>query len=175
MSAGIAAARGAALLLVLSAAAPAEAADGLARCAAIDAPAARLACYDSLAGRKPTATPPSAANAALTPAPAPAPSAVPVTSAPSTAPADANFGLAKVQRPAAVPDEPTSIQARVESVRENRLGSVLVRLDNGQTWSINEAEVRVAPGDAVTVERAALHSFLMKTPSRHSYRAVRVQ
>jgi hypothetical protein len=32
----------------------------------------------------------------------------------------------------------------------------------------------VRPGDTVTIKRAALGSFLMMTPSRHSYRVERL-
>jgi hypothetical protein len=48
-------------------------------------------------------------------------------------------------------------------------------LDNGQTWTFVEQEPRLRPGDPVTIKRASLSSFLMTTPSRHSYRVQRLK
>jgi len=54
-----------------------------------------------------------------------------------------------------------------------------VVLDNGQLWvftdSEAEADARLNPGDPVTIKRAALGSFLMKTASNHSYHVHRLQ
>jgi hypothetical protein len=86
-----------------------------AQCAAVGDPAARLACYDALAGRAPAAVPP---------VPAPAPAAAPATSA-------ADFGKPK---PAPKIDE--SLNARiVGAFREWQPGTVF-KLDNGQTWRV---------------------------------------
>ena len=50
-----------------------------------------------------------------------------------------------------------------------------VSLDNGQIWAVNELGAALRAGDAVTIKRGALGSFLMKTPARRSYHARRIQ
>jgi hypothetical protein len=74
----------------------------------------------------------------------------------------------------AVPAGPASIKAIVSQITEDRLSHVYLVLDNGQTWEFTEGDPRVRPGDTVTIKRAALGSFLMLTPSRHSYRVERL-
>jgi hypothetical protein len=74
----------------------------------------------------------------------------------------------------AVPAGPASIKAIVSQITEDRLNHVYLVLDNGQTWEFTETDPRVRPGDTVTIKRAALGSFLMLTPSRHSYRVERL-
>ena len=106
----------------------------------------------------------------------------PVTSAASpgsaspapTAPGPADFGLSKRQLKA-IPEGPDSIQAEVSQITEDRLNNVYVVLDNGQTWAFVEPDPRIRPGDSVKIKRASLGSFLMTTPSRHSYRVRRLQ
>ena len=173
-------------------AAPPSAGD-LARCAAIAAPVTRLACYDALAGRSvpPAASvPPSAAAPA--PSPTPAPAAAPVVAPvvaqvaaspplPATAPAPddpGNFGLTPAQLRTA-PAGPVSIQAHVAKIIESRLGvgHPSVVLDNGQTWTFTEPDddARLGPGVPVTIKRAALGSYLLISPSKHSYHVRRLQ
>jgi len=50
-----------------------------------------------------------------------------------------------------------------------------VVLDNGQTWTVMDNDGRLASGDAVTIKRAALGSFLMMAPSNHRYRVRRIK
>jgi hypothetical protein len=171
-----------------SAAAP-DAAD-LARCAQIAAPDARLACFDALSSSAKRAAPvapaaPAAPAAAAKPAPAPTPApgiapppAAAVTSATSAAPASdpRNFGLTQTQiQP--VPQGPAAIEARVAKLINTRYGSNYVVLDNGQTWAYTDSDQdeRLLPGDQVTIRRASLGSFLMKTPSRNAYHVRRTQ
>jgi hypothetical protein len=177
----------------MSATAP-TAAD-LARCAGIVAPDARLACYDALAGRSADR---SAPTAATTPAPASAPTAAttpaPASAAPPTAaPAPAtlpqastndprNFGFTEAQlhaqaQPHAAPEAPATLQARIAKFIDNRAGRAYVVLDNGQTWALVDADddARLSSGDAVTIKRASLGSFLMVTPSKHSLHVRRLQ
>jgi len=180
-------------LAALAAAAPGP---DLARCAALAAPDARLACYDTLAGRAstpPPATPPSAAvpatpiatptaptpapTAASAPVPSPAPAApAPPVTAAAAASDPANFGLTPAQVHAA-PTGPTSIQARVAKFAASRFGQPTVLLDNGQTWVLVEGgeDAGLSPGDPVTIKRALLGSFLLSTPSKHSYHVRRAQ
>jgi hypothetical protein len=168
----------------------------LARCAAIAAPEARLACYDALAGRSvpPAASAARPSAAVLSPAPAPAapPVAPPVAASvaapvaassplPATAPAaddPGNFGLTRAQLHTASAG-PISIQAHVAKFIESRLGigHPSVVLDNGQTWTFTEPDddARLGPGVPVTIKRAALGSYLLISPSKHSYHVRRLQ
>ncbi len=57
----------------------------------------------------------------------------------------------------------------------DRLGTVSVSLDNGQTWTFHDFDPRLKSGDPVTIRRASFGSFLMTTPGRHTYRALRTQ
>jgi hypothetical protein len=171
----------------------------LERCAGIAAPDARLACYDALAGRSApaTAAAPTPTLPTPTPAPAPAPptagaatSATPAAPAAPPAPAPVssfasdprNFGLTEAQQhaqaqPHAAPEGPASVQARVTKLIDNRAGRAYVVLDNGQTWVFVDAadDARLSPGDPVTIKRGSLGSFLMLTPSKHSFHVRRTQ
>jgi hypothetical protein len=173
----------------------------LARCAAISAGNERLACYDALAVvavpgiRIAPATVAAPAGATAAPAVsgtatgspnAPSASSVakpevaaagagqPAKAARSANPDDpANFGLNRQQLKAA-PAGPDSVKSTVSQITQDRLNNVYLVLDNGQTWGFVEPDPRVRPGDSVTINRAAFGSFLMMTPSRHSYRVQRV-
>jgi hypothetical protein len=146
----------------------------LARCAAVSGRDERLACYDALAAV-------SVPGVRIAPAPA-APAGEAPADAGQAAPAartanpddPANFGLTRHQLKV-IPQGPDSIKAVVSQLTEDRLNNVYLVLDNGQTWGFIEPDPRVRPGDPVTIKRAALGSFLMTTPSRHSYRVQRVK
>ena len=60
-------------------------------------------------------------------------------------------------------------------VNTSQFGGVEVLLDNGQTWALNEPNEQLGTGDAVTIKRAALGSFLMTTPAKKSFRVRRLQ
>lgn len=163
------------LLVVLhtvdsSAAGPAVDASALAHCAAITGADERLTCYDALAHR--TLYPPAAA--AVPPGPS-VPGAAAVTTA-QGAPASAvpqNFGLSRHEQTA--PNQPDNIHAVVTETSADRQGNVYVTLDNGQQWTFNASDSPVRPNDKVTIERAALGSFLLVTANRHSYHVRRVR
>ena len=170
---------GAALVLMAAAAATAAAPsnDDMARCAVIPAPDSRLACYDALAHRP--ADKMSSAAAKTTPAPAPAPVPAPAAAvapaaaaAPVSAPAIAadpkNFGLTAAQQHR-VDAGPKAIAAHIAVVSSDKLGHTTVVLDSGQTWTVLDDDGRISAGDAVRIKRAALGSYLMFTPSNHSY------
>ena len=161
----------------------------LAHCAAIIAADERLACYDSLARPKPK--PAATANSApasdkASPRTATAASATPTTAAATAAPTAAatsataagaaadpanSFGLTKHTAPSE--EGPNHIQAQVTKVDTDRLGKVRVSLDNGQAWTFNAPEALIRVGDAVTIRRGALGSFLLTTPAHHTYKAQR--
>jgi hypothetical protein len=182
----------AALPLPRSAAAAAAVDPGaLAHCAAITGADERLACYDTLARPKPSpaaaanpapasgkasphaaTAPPATTTAAAAMTAAPAAAATGTAAAGTTADSANSFGLTKHAAPEPGPDR---IQAHVTNVDANRLGNVRVSLDNGQVWTYNDPDALIRVGDAVTIKRGALGSFLLTTPAHHTYKAQRSQ
>ena len=140
--------------------------DPIARCAAIDAPDARLTCYDRVAGRgvAPAAGSTTAAPAAAAPG-APGP-AVPTGGAQA-------FGLTPAHRNDVI-TEPPSVDAVIASAGAAGSGKSTIRLDNGQTWLVLDTDERLGAGDKVSIRRAALGSFMMTTAARHSYKVRRL-
>jgi hypothetical protein len=175
-----------ALLALSISASAAPSNSDMARCAAIDAPDARLACYDMLAHRPADKTPRAAATPASSAPAAPASAAkvtAPATAAavPAQAPAAApnpadpkNFGLTPAQQ-RTTDLGPKSIVGHISIVSSDRTGQTVIVLDSGQSWTVLDNDGRLASGDAVTIKRAALGSFLMMTPSNHSYRVRRIK
>ena len=156
---------------VAGAAPPAVDPAEFARCSRIEAADERLACYDAL-GRSlepspvPSASPSPAANKA--------PAADESSAQAATAAGGVNaFGLTRHERPAAA--GPDLIRAQVAAVRTDRLGKAHVRLDNGQVWSLSAPDVLLRAGEAVTIRRASLGSFLMTTPAHRTYRVQRTE
>jgi hypothetical protein len=145
-------------LVAAGGAALADSAADLARCAAISAPDERLACYDALAGLKPSRSPPAAAGPRRA----------------TGADGDAESFAPLRHPPPAAAEGPKQIKALIAEVSVDRLGNVLVSLDNGQSWTFNDPNALLRRGDTVTIRRAALGSFLL-TAGRHSYRAQRLQ
>lgn len=166
--------------------APAPGTSDIAHCSAIAAPDARLACYDNLAGRPADATSPAAAASvpaprgpatALSPASVTAAKAptVPVVPAPeSEADAARNFGLTQAQAHA-TPKGLQAIHARIANFASNQFGHAYLVLDNGQTWTLTDEDGRISAGDAITIRRASLGSFIMTTQSNHTYHVHRTQ
>lgn len=165
-------------LLVL-AAAPclAQQPPSAASCTSIDDPAQRLRCYDQAAGR------PQPARAA-TPVPAaPAPAATraapaAVTAAPAAAApppvAAKDFGQYEVEHPKPA-SMPSSVTAKVVSVGGGGAnGRATVTLEGGAVWELADPDDLLAPGDTVTVRRAALHSYFMDTPTHRTHRVRRL-
>jgi uncharacterized protein with von Willebrand factor type A (vWA) domain len=168
-----------------------------AQCAALDDPAARLACFDAAFPRPPRTSspePPAAALAADEPesvarTAAPAvpdePESVAGTAARAVAGETASevqkFGLSSSQKAAletkSAEPAATAMTAFVKTVRQLPSGYLLVGLDNDQMWQQTEIDplVRLQPGDQVTIRRAALGSHLLVTPSKYSTRVRRIQ
>ncbi len=166
------------------------AADDLARCSSIAADAARLACYDTLARRTvgsehdeammTAPSPPSASTPSASRPSASTPSVPPSTSPPASPgtvvnPADPkNFGLTPAQQHLSSDNGPKSIQAQIISVSRDT-GHAYVRLDSGQTWTVEDDDGRLSIGDLVTIKRAALASYLLLSPANHTYRVRRLR
>ncbi len=143
---------------------------GLAHCAAIAEAGARLACYDALASR---------ATRDNSPLPIPAPALVPAPERVPAAPPDpavatGNFGLSAVQQHTA-DQGPTAIEARIARVIVDQSRRGYLVLDNGQTWAITDGEMLLDAGEAVTIRRAALGSFMLTSASKRSYHVRRVR
>jgi len=171
---------------------PARASSGSdgASCVAVSDDAARLACYDRAYGRKAaskaTATAAPAASATAAPAAATAAAATAAHATPAAAtPKDpvAEFGLTEAAKQAKDPAKaaeaakaPTSVTAKVISLRFKKYGEFVVTLDNAQVWEQNEpmpsAIVRV--GDTVTVKKAVLGSYTLVTAGRVATKVHRV-
>jgi hypothetical protein len=157
-----------AAIALITVAAPASAADLLGRCVGIDAPEARLACYDAAAGRPVQRTTPTPGVAAPTATATPAA----VMAARSEVPRD--FGLSPAQRKVE-PSGPESIRGRIVGISTDRAGHAALVLDSGQVWSVVDADARLDVGQDVTIGRGALGSFLLTTPDRHAYHVHRTR
>ena len=126
-------------------------------CAPVVEPAARLACYD-----KAFPPPPQVREAA------------------AKAAVDA-FGRAEAAQARsytgdAGPADPQSVDARVTRV-DYAAGRRSVQLDNGQTWTLAESNSAgpLKPGDAVSVRRGLMGSYLLRTPAGVSLRVRRTR
>ena len=140
---------------------------GLQACALITADAARLACYDTLARRDAPAP-------AVPEMPAPASSAA--VAAPATAGGSSprSFGLYAAEHPPP-PPAAKSLEARIVELGTSAGGHMTVTLEGGQLWELFDADPLLAVGDAVTISRATLGSFMLQTPSKRLHRARRLR
>ena len=118
----------------------------------------RLACYDQAFGRPP------ASAAATSPAP------------------NEQFGftekeMARNTGQSAAPAAPGSVTAAIKSLDWRRDGKFVVTLDNTQVWAQSElnSQADVQVGDAITVRRGALGSYLLVTKAGIGTRVKRVK
>ena len=158
--------------------APEDPASAFRACAAVEAPAERLACYDHVSGRDARESAPRATADAPSPA-LPAPKAAPAATdpAPKAAPAPAptgSFGLYAAEHPVP-PPAASSLTGRVQALGRSSRGRPTVTLDNGALWELDDSDPLLAVGDVVTIRRAALQSFILETPSKRRHRALRLQ
>jgi hypothetical protein len=121
---------------------------------------------------------PSAATTSPVAGPAPAAPAVvaPAASAAATPPVSPQeaFGSYSAEHPI-IHSALESLTANVVDFSIDRTGHQTVALDNGQLWRLYGADELLAKGNSVTIKRAALGSFILKTPSGRTYRAFRQQ
>jgi hypothetical protein len=170
-----------------AAAAPAATApqSALEACASIAADADRLACYDRLAGRPAPSVPGHAATAVAPPPAAAAPPATasaPVASVaaaapPATpvAPPKESFGLYEAEHPKPPPvASAPSLEARVVALGKSANGHMIVSLEGGAVWELDDSDPLLAVGETVTITRATFRSYIMQTPSKRTHRAHRL-
>ena len=107
-------------------------------------------------------------------APAAAQAVAPVAaSGAATNPSPQNFGMSRHEQTA--PSQPEAIKALVTQITTDRQYNVHVTLDNGQIWTFNASDSPLRAGDAVTIKRSALGSYLLSTADHHSWHAQRLQ
>lgn len=133
-------------------------AEAIAQCAGQNDQLDRLLCYDQfseVAGR-PVSPAPAPQTAAPAKAPAPAPAAV------ANASPEAAFGLAKPRA-----ETIDTITSPIAKVSKDPYGQWTITLANGQRWRQTESRsYKVKSGQLVTIERAALGSFLLSVEGR---------
>ena len=157
-----------ALLLSL----PAAALDSdLARCAAMENPQTRLACYDALASQ------PSAPTAPAEPAEATAPAVPAAPQSPeSAAPASDAERFGAENLPAKRDsDDVDEIESRLAGRFEGWKKGTLFELENGQVWRcIDDREVYGARDNPkVTIRRNFMGSYWLKIEGLHAQARVR--
>jgi hypothetical protein len=123
-------------------------------CAHVRDDADRLACYDQAFGKP----------------------AEPVAAAPE------KFGLPEKETPRQLKASgetaaPSSVTSTITTVSRQRDGKFVVTLDNAQVWSQSEtsSQADVEVGDAITVRRGALGSYLLVTKAGIATRVRRVK
>ena len=134
--------------------------DRLSRCSAETDERRRLACFDrEIAPVKPQTAPAPAAPAAR-----PSPQ-VPSPVAPAVAPSNAagsSLGEEQLKGKARPPaDQEAELNARVAELRQADGSSMLLTLDNGQAWRLQNLELAsyLRKGDAITIRKGALGSY----------------
>jgi hypothetical protein len=126
---------GAALAATLFASAALAADGGLQQCAALQDPAARLACYDQ-AQQRPGEPPTDPASPAPTAMPEPA--TAPAAAAPPAGKPEDRFGLPEAGA--------ESMTAHIDGKFIEWKRGTLIRLDNGQVWKCMEEKSAYYPG-----------------------------
>jgi hypothetical protein len=166
--------------VIAAASLPSVEAQDLRSCTTIDDAAARLACYDRVAGRTTsmTATP----EPAPAPESAPASAAVPVAAAAAAATAEKDFGLTPAAKKALEPEaagdaKPEAIERAIAAVARDGQDRFVVTLDDGQVWAQNEGKSGVYPrtGENVTISRAAMGGYVLRSERFGSIRVRRVK
>jgi outer membrane biosynthesis protein TonB len=152
-------------------------------CSAIADAAARLACFDAESARlDPSAgakveTPPPVRPAPESPAAPPAPPTTPpaATAGPTPTPKP-TLGEEQLRRNEPAREAVQSLEAKIAETRRSTGGIYYVTLDNGQVWRHEEGSMAeyLRPGDAVTIQRAALGSYRLVLDGGRSKSWIRV-
>jgi len=173
------------VILMLQAAPAAQAGtlpERLGACAAITDSATRLACFDGLAAdvvRTDVRSAAPVAAAAGGEVAAAAAATPPVAAGPVISP-EQSFGREQALFTQSVSGAKSlrEISATITTVRAAKDGRLTLELDNGQVWHQTEIPAQqfsLRPGDAVTIRRGALNSFVLLAPDQRSTRVRRVR
>jgi hypothetical protein len=126
-------------------------------CRSIASDSERLACYDAIADRSPSAQEPSAAISA-----------------------ESLFGRDAAQTSAALQQQtgitpPQSLDTEIISIKARADKKLLISLQNGQQWEqIDGRPLHLVPGDPIRIRQAAFGSWLLyKQSGGHSIRVRR--
>jgi hypothetical protein len=133
----------------------------LKQCTEINEPAKRLACYDQVAER------PAAASAAM-------PKDSPKAKDSAAPPPKESFGLYNAEHPTA-PAVEALITGKVIAIGISNSGRATVTLEGNEVWELDSADPVLAKGDAVTVKRGTLGSFILTTPTGRLHRVHRLR
>jgi hypothetical protein len=93
---------------------------------------------------------------------------------------ESSFGLVSRARETAAKAENEagdlqSVQSTVKAFSRSADGSIVIHLDNGQSWrQLSGGDTLLKAGDSVTITRAALGSFQMSVPSGRSTKVRRI-
>lgn len=143
-------------------------------CAAIEKPAERFACYDTLAGRLPADTTKASGTAPSEVDPVPpkvdvivpdAPAVTPTVSAVESTPeAETIFGLEHKQKPKE--ERPDELQLKWTKKKKDALGKWVITLENGQVWRQTESTRFIFKNSEqlVVVSRGFMGSHFLKEP-----------
>ncbi len=118
----------------------------LLRCESIRDSNARLTCYDELANR---------------------------VREPASERSKEEFGLSAAKR--APLDEVNTINEKIVALGRSRNGKPTLELSNGQVWELDGSDPLLDAGQAITIKRAAMSSFLLVTQQKRTYRARRLR
>jgi hypothetical protein len=82
--------------------------------------------------------------------------------------------VVQVRKDTSAPVRLQSIEGVVTGFGQSPIGRPTVRLDNAQSWELNEADPLLSVGDKVTIRRAAMGSFLLMTSTKRLHRVRRI-
>ena len=101
--------------------------------------------------------------------------ATPVAAAPAApvAPKE-SFGLYSAEHPAA-PPRAAAVSAKIASIQTGSSGRPIVTLEGDQVWELADSDPLLKIGDAVTIDRGVLGSFIMTTPAGRTHRLHRLR
>lgn len=118
---------------------------------------------------------PAAAAIAAAPAAPAAPARASAAPAVTPAPAGAqSFGDYAAEHPKAASATTNSIEARVTGIGSSASGRMTVSLEGGALWELDQSDPLLSVGDTVTITRASLGSYMMRTSSKREHRVRRL-
>ena len=151
---------GALALGSVHAAEPSVPMSALKKCADIVSIQERVACYDRLAERPD--------QLAGRPEQLTERAATPVAAAPKE-----TFGLYSAEHPVA--PRAAAVTVKVASIASSSSGHPIVTMEGDQVWELDAIDPLLKSGDAVTISRGTLGSYIMTTPTGRTHRLHRLR